>query len=168
MTGAMSRLSRRVQLMIGRCVLRAIAAGGGRITVGIDGLDGASMDGVELAEPTGLTCVPLDGAEGVALSIMGDGGHQVVIPLGDRRHRPRDLSPGDVSLFDHRGHRIDIVDGRIRITTPDVLEIAAADIEITAQNASINGQRIATVTDLVAVGSGSSAGQWPIVTGVGS
>ena len=91
---------------------------------------------------------------------MGDGGHQVVLPLGDRRYRPRDLASGDSSLFDHHGHRIDIVERRIRITSPDVLEIHAP-------RAMINGQTIVTVPHEVEVGSGSSAGRWPIVTGVG-
>ncbi|MEM7025586.1 MAG: phage baseplate assembly protein [Pseudomonadota bacterium] len=164
---ALDKLARRLQLMIGRCVIRAVAAGGGRVLVGIDGFADQALDDLEYAEPTGLTCIPRAGAEGIAVSIMGDGSHQVVIPLGDRRHRPRDLKPGDSSLHDHRGHRIDIVDGRIRITSPDRLEIAAPEIDITATAARINGEAIATVTDEVEVGSGSSAGRWPIVTGVG-
>ena len=163
----LDKLARRMQLMVGRCVLRAVSASGGRVLVGIDGLDGSSMDGIELAEPSGLTCIPLNGAEGIALSVMGDGTHQIIVPLGDRRHRPKDLQPGDSSLFDHRGHRIDIVEGRIRITSPDLLEINAPTIQVTADSATINGQAIATVTDEVDVGSGSSAGRWPIVTGVG-
>ncbi|MEM7746073.1 MAG: phage baseplate assembly protein V [Pseudomonadota bacterium] len=160
MTGTLGRISRRLQLMIGRCVIRAIAADGGRVLVSIDGLQDESADALELAEPVWLTALPLDGAEGISLSVMGDGSHRVVLPLGDRRYRPTDLQPGESSRFDDLGHRIDIRRDGIRIVSPD-------QIEIDAPSMTVNGEAVATVTHLVQVGAGSSAGQWPIVTGVG-
>lgn len=152
-------LWRRIQLMIGRCVIKAAEAGGGRVLVTIDGLEGEQSDGLEYAEPWGLTSVPLPGAEGITLAIMGDRSHRAVIPMGDERYRPTDLAPGETAIFDDLGHRIVIRRDGIEIVSPD-------DIEVTCQNFRINGQPVATVTDLVQVGSGSSAGQWPIITGV--
>lgn len=160
MNRMLGKLSRRLQLMIGRCIVQAARADGGRVLVAIDGLDGEASDQVEWAEPWGMTSVPLAGAEGVALSVMGERGHRVVLSLGDRNHRPRDLVPGETCLFDDLGNRVEIRRDRIRITAVDQLEI-------TAPLARINGQAIATVTDEVNVGAGSSAGRWPIVTGVG-
>lgn len=158
---ALRKLSTRLQLMIGRCVIRAVQAGGGRVTVNIEALEGEEAEACEYAEPTGLTSIPLPGSEGLTLSVMGERGNRVIIPMGDRRHRPQDLKPGEVSLFDDQGHRIDILRDRIRITAPDLLEIVTPE-------ATINGDHIATITDKVDVKSGSSKGLWPIVTGVGN
>lgn len=156
----LARLSRRLQLMVGRCVIRAVEASGGRILLTVDALDDEAADRVELAEPWGLTSAPLPGAEAVSLSIMGERGHRVALSMGDRRHRPRDLEPGETSLFDDVGNRIDILRDRIRITAPQRLEIVTP-------HATINGDAISTVGDRVQVGAGSSAGLWPLVEGVG-
>ena len=116
----LSAISRRLSLMIGRCVIRAAEASGGRVLVALEGLEDEGGSGCELAEPTSFTSVPPSGAEGVALSIMGERGHRVILSLGDRRFRPRDLTQGEASLFDCAGggNRIDVLKDRIRITAP--------------------------------------------------
>lgn len=163
----LAKLSRRIQLMVGRCVIAAAKADGGRVLVNIEGLEDESSDACELAEPWGLTSVPKSGAEGVSLSVMGVRGHRVIVPMGDRRYRPKDTQEGETILFDDLGHQIEIRRDGIVIVSPDKITIGADSIEITASSATINGEAIATVTDEVEVGGGSSAGRWPIVTGVG-
>lgn len=158
MSGLVEKLSRRVQLMIGRCVIKAATASGGRVLVTVDALEGETLDGVELAEPYGLTSVPVAGTEGVMLSVMSVRGHPVVIPLGNRSHRPRDLKQGESALFDGAGHQVEIREDRVRIIAPDTIEISAPTV-------TVNGEPVARITDLVEVGAGSSAGLWPIVTG---
>lgn len=153
-------LQRRLSLMIGRAVVRAVRADGGRVLVTLDLLQGETSGDVEWAEPWGLTSVPRPGAEAVTLAVMGERGNKVALSLGDRRVRPRDLKPGDTAVFDHRGQQIRIVEGGIEITTPGALTILA-------ESATINGHAIATVGHEVQVQGGSSAGRHPIVTGVG-
>lgn len=164
----MDRTSRQLRLMIGRCVIQAAQAGGGRVLVSIDGLDGEQATDVEMAEPFGFTGVPLPGGEGVALSLMNSRDRQVVLPMGNRAHRPRDLAGGEVAMFDHLGHKIIIRNDGVEIISPDALRITAPNIAITATSATINDKPIATVDDQVQVTGGSSAGLHPIVTGVGS
>lgn len=161
MNRAMSAMGRRLRLMIGRCVIRAAQADGGRVLVSFDGLDDERATNVEMAEPFGFTAVPLPGGEGVALSLQGGRDRQVVIPMGNRAHRPTDLGGGEAAMFDHLGHKIILRGDGIEIISPD-------ELRITAPSATINGKHIATVDDEVEVTGGSSVGRWPIVTGVGS
>jgi phage baseplate assembly protein V len=154
-------------LMIGRAVIRAIKADGGRVLVTLDMLSGETSDGVELAEPFGFTSIPLAGSEAVTLAVMGERGNKIAISMGNRSVRPRDLSAGDSSQFDHRGQQIRIVKDGIKIVSPKKLTISAPEVEIEANSATINGKAIATVDHQVNVEGGSSAGLHPIVTGVG-
>lgn len=158
---ALRALSRRLSLMIGRAVIRATRADGGRVLVNLDMLSGEAPDDVEFAEPWGLTSVPMAGSEAVTLAVMGERGNKVAISMGDRRHRPRDLEPGESALFDDQGQRIVIGRDGIFITSPKALTINAPE-------ATINGRAIATVGHEVNVQSGSSSGRHPIVTGVGN
>ena len=50
-------------------------------------------------EPAGLTCSPLAGAEAIVAHVGGDTDHPVAVVVTDRRHRPIDLTPGEVVLF---------------------------------------------------------------------
>lgn len=164
---ALRALRRRLQLMIGRAVVRAAAADGGRVLVTLDMLDGETSGAVEWAEPWGLTSVPLPGSEALTLAVTGERGNKVALPLGDRRHRPKDAVPGETVIFDDQDQRISVKRSEIHVTTPKRLVIEAPVIQIIAASATINGEAIATVTHEVYVGSGSSQGRWPIVTGVG-
>lgn len=167
MVNPLAAIRRRVMLMIGRAVILAARADGGRVLVDLGQLEGESARAAELAEPWGLTSVPLAGAEAVTLSVMGERGHRIALSLGDRRHRPRNLQPGETALFDDQGQRIGVRRNRVEIVALETLVIQAGEIEIAAASMTVNGKAVATVDDLVEVGAGSSAGRWPIVTGVG-
>lgn len=154
------RLHRRVSLLIGRAVIRAVKADGGRVLVTLDMLSDETSGSVELAEPWGLTSIPLEGAEAVTLAVMGERGNKIAISLGDRRHRPKDGVPGESFLFDEQGQRIAIRRGGIEITAP-------LGIQITTPSMTVNGRAVSTVGHEVDVKSGSSSGRWNLVTGVG-
>lgn len=153
-------LHRRISLMIGRAVINAVEANGGRVLLTLDMLKDEDSRLVELAEPWGLTSIPLVGAEAVTLAVMGERGNKIAISLGDRRHRPKDGVPGESILFDEQGQRIAIKRDGIEITAP-------LGLKITTPSMTVNGRAVSTVGHEVDVKSGSSSGRWPLVTGVG-
>jgi len=118
----------------------------------------------------------------LVLSPSGDFGQSVVLPglscdpLPPPSHEPtvsmRRYADGAIERHDtaDRTHLLQLPDdGALRIAIGStVLEMDVSGIRMTAASVTINGKAVPTITDTVAVGAGSSAGQWPIVTGVGS
>lgn len=71
--------------------------------------------------------------------------------------RPHDGPEGVITMGDVR---ITIADGRATVKGPVVL-VDSPDVRLGGDG----GQKVARIGDMVLVGAGSSAGQWPIVTG---
>lgn len=69
---------------------------------------GQKKTNVEHWHPYGMTHVPLPPKDGKEAEVLiaylgGDESHPVAISTADRRHRPKDLKPGDIAHHDHRG-----------------------------------------------------------------
>ena len=164
----LATIRRRLMLLVGRAVIAAVQSSGGRVTLDLTPmLSDEEGKAVELAESWGFTSVPLDGAEVVTLSVMGERSNMVAISLGDRRHRPSDLVQGESAMFDDQAQRIQIRRDGIEVISPKKVTVVSPSVAMTVDSATINDKAIATVGDLVDVGGDSSAGRWPIVTGVG-
>lgn len=73
----------------------------------------------------GFASVPPAGTDMVTIFMGGDRGAAVVIAAGNQATRPRDLAPGDVAVYDGRGHRIRLEAGKITV------EAGGDDIEVT-------------------------------------
>jgi len=170
-------LRRRVALMVGRAVLMAVDDGTKCQTVQITALKGEVLDGVERVTEYGFTSHPHPGADAVVVAVGGNRDHGVVIALGDRRYRLTGLAAGEVALHDEQSQVIKLARSGIEITTAQAagVTVTAPLVTVTAPNVVVNadsidlagmgGVEIARVGDLVNVGTGSSAGQWPIVSG---
>jgi phage baseplate assembly protein V len=99
---------------------------------------GRTLSGVERFETYGLTSrlLPQDAdgkaAEVVAVFINGSPDHPVVVASADRRHRPDDMDPGDVVLYDSRGNRVHLKSGSLEVTaaTELVLKVGSSEIRI--------------------------------------
>lgn len=65
-------------------------------------LAGEVRGGAEHFLPYGFSCVPLAGAEGVALFPNGDRSHPIILAT-DRRYRPTNRPGGDVTMYHHTG-----------------------------------------------------------------
>lgn len=151
-------------------------------------LDGETRDGLEYVHVYGLSTHPQPGAgPAVAAFVHGDRHQGLLLMVGDRRYRPMGQQPGEVTLHDDQVQVVSLKRDRIEIDTPvgKVVVTASGDVEITAGGqVSVNasgdvnlvaggdvnlggpgGAAVARVGDLVNVGAGSSAGQWPIVSG---
>ena len=113
----MAPLARRILLAIGVGQVRRVDDAGDLQRVQVSMLAAEDRDRVERYQPYGLSAHPLPGAEAVVVAIAGNRDHPVVIALDDRRHRPRDLQPGEVCLYSHiAGQRVTLLaDGTIRI-----------------------------------------------------
>lgn len=119
-----------------------------------------TMDGVERFQNYGFTSKPHTGSEAIALTVNGDKSHTVVIAVDDRRYRLKGLDDGEVALYDDQGQKIVLKRDQILVEAPKVV-VQSDDISLGGEG----GAKVARVGDLVAVGSGSSTGNWPIISG---
>lgn len=68
----------------------------------------------------GFTSVPLDGAEAVTVFAGGRRDHGLVIAIEDRRYRIRNLSGGEVAVYNHTGAKLVMkANGDIEATPAD-------------------------------------------------
>jgi phage gp45-like len=107
---------------------------------------------------------------------LGQRNQLAALVINDPRGRPEGLEPGEVVVWSAHGQKILLrADGGITISAPGKIDVAAPSVKVTAENVSINSpavgvgkgtrKRVARIGDRVRVGSGSSAGLWPIVEG---
>jgi len=157
---ALGPLARRLRLMASRAVLSLISDAPGVQVVQVRLLDGEVRGGIERMQNYGFTSVPLPGAEGVYLSLGGDRDHGVVIVADDRRYRVKGLAAGEVAIYDDQGQKIVLYRDRIEVEGAKIV-VKGDDVHLGAEG----GPRVARIGDRVEVGSGSSAGLWPIVEG---
>lgn len=109
--------------------------------VAVSLLDGEATDGdVEHVQPGGLSHVPLEGAEGVFLSIGGQRDDGVIIGLSNRAKRPKGLGGGETALWSCGSKPITLhlkADGTLTIGNGDgVIEMAPGG------DVTINGVKI--------------------------
>lgn len=104
--------ARRSRLTVSRGVLRRINDRTKLQTAQIALLADELRDQVERFQNYGLTSVPLEGAEGVFLSVGGSRDHGIIIAIDDRRYRLKDLQAGEVALYDDQGQVIHLERGK--------------------------------------------------------
>jgi hypothetical protein len=80
-----------------------------------EGFYGDASDSDEVMQPYGHASMPVAGAEGVRVSVFGDGDHGVVVVLDDRRYRP-DLADGETAQYHLSGSIVHMkADGSINV-----------------------------------------------------
>lgn len=159
-------------------------------TVSITGMAGEGNVQVEHLQPYGLSAHPIPAGGGdrkgplaLVLSVAGAPDHRVAIIIDDERHRPTGLQQGEVILYDDQGQAVHLGRTTINITSPHHAEINAPTTDVNTGTATVNastkavlnaplvelggegGPAVARVGDNVRVGTGSSAGDWPIIEG---
>lgn len=156
----MDGLKRRIQLMITRGVVSLVDSESFLQMLQVKTVGAVPLDGVEHFEPYGFTSHPHHGAEAITLSAGGRMGHEVVICVADRKYRLKGLVAGEVAMYDDLGQSIILKRDHIRVKSPKVV-VESDDIHFGGEG----GAKVARIGDRVEVGSGSSAGLWPIVEG---
>ncbi|SMF77466.1 phage baseplate assembly protein V [Tistlia consotensis] len=129
---AIAPLHRRVMLMIGRAVLRLVDDAGGLQRVQASLLAGETRSSVERFQQYGFTAHPLDGADALLLFIGGNRDHPVAVAVDDRRHRKRDLQPGEVAVYTDEGDFLLFKRGRLaELKVGSKLVIDCPRVEVT-------------------------------------
>jgi len=153
-------INRKLRQIASRAVIKLVNDGLKLQELQIVGLSGETLDGVERFQEYGFTSHPKSGAEAISLSIGSNRSHTVIVAVDDRRYRLKGLESGEVALYDDLGQKIVLKRDRIEVESPKVV-VTSDDISLGGEG----GAKVARVGDLVNVGSGSSAGQWPIMSG---
>ncbi len=104
-------LRTRITLAIARAAVRMIDDSRGTKVAQADVGAGDTRSGIEHFQEYGFVsrAKPPDatkGPEGIALRVGGDGAHTVLICVGDRRFRLRNLVDGEVALYDDQGQKV--------------------------------------------------------------
>lgn len=92
-------VTRRIQLMVGRAVVRLVDDSLKLQSLQISALKDETRDGVERFQEYGFTSVPRSGAEAIFVCIGGSRAHPIVIAVEERAVRPKALQSGDVALY---------------------------------------------------------------------
>jgi phage baseplate assembly protein V len=102
----MAPIANKVGLMVGRCVLLAVADAKKLQRAQVQLLADEVHDDVERVQQYGYTSVPLPGAEGVVVFAGGNRDHGLLIAVDDRRYRLTGLAAGEVALYDDLGKKV--------------------------------------------------------------
>lgn len=163
------RLRTRVGMMVARAVIKTVDDTTKMQLVQASLLAGELRDKVEHFQPYGHTSVPFDGAEAVIIFAGGNREHGLCVVVDDRRYRLTGMEPGEVALYDDQGQVVRLKRDGIVIETEHKVTVTAPQVVVDSDNIILGGTsggaKVARIGDHVNVGSGSSAGMWPIVEG---
>jgi phage baseplate assembly protein V len=121
------RLKRRVYGMVGRAVLTAIDDAQGIQALQVEGLSDEVHDGVERMQDYGFTSHPFEDAEAVVVFAGGLRSHGLVVAVGDRRYRLKNLEQGEVAIYDDQEQVVHLKRDGVLIHTDKKVTIEAAE-----------------------------------------
>lgn len=99
-------LSSRVRNMLARAVIKAVQDDKKLQTMTLSILAGELKSGIEHYQDYGLQSVPLPGMEALVSFVGGNRNNGVIIAVGDRQYRLKDLKGGEVALYSDEGDYI--------------------------------------------------------------
>jgi phage baseplate assembly protein V len=139
MRGGLVTLSRKLALMVGRAVLRAVDDTKAWPAVQLELLAEELRADVEYAQDYGFTSHPHPGAEAIAVSVSGSRDHVVAIKVGDRRYRLKGLQQGEVALYTDEGDKVVLKrGGTIEVVASTKVRLVTPQVEMTG-NLSVAG-----------------------------
>lgn len=124
-------LWRRVQLMIGRAVIRLAREEGGFLVVQATGLSGEVLDGVPVIQEYGFASRPQAGAQAVIACPGGNRRAAIVIATGDKRYRIP-LAAGEASIHDDLGQKVHLARAGIVVESPLKIDATAPEVTVAA------------------------------------
>jgi phage baseplate assembly protein V len=126
-------LVRRLNMMLARGVLRAVADAGGIQVMQVGLLAGEVADGVERFQSYGMSSVPPAGGDTLVAFLGGNRDHGVVVAVNDRGSRPTGLNSGEVILYNDQNASVLLTnEGDLVIKARRVIIEAEETIEATA------------------------------------
>ncbi|WP_018701394.1 phage baseplate assembly protein [Amorphus coralli] len=98
--------------MMRRCTIRSVRDDGEMQTCSVEVAAGVWRDEVEVIMPYGFAAhVPPDGALGIVLTIGGDEGDLIVLPIANPSNRMGGLQEGEVGLYNKHGDKLVLTAG---------------------------------------------------------
>jgi len=124
-------IRRKIRLIVNRAIVSAVRDDQGFQVLQLKGLPREILDGVERFQNYGFTSVPLKGSEAIVAFLGGSRSHGVAIAVDDRRHRKKDLQPGESAQYSDEGDSITLKRGNlIEIKGSGKIDINAPDVKI--------------------------------------
>ncbi len=123
----------KIRLLITRAALTRIVDTAGIQVIQVKGLPGETLDGIERFQNYGFTSVPLPGAESIIVFVGGSRSHGVAVANDDRRHRKKNLQPGESAQYSDEGDFIHLKRGKIIAVT------SGGQIKVTAPKVNLVG-----------------------------
>ena len=101
-------IGRKIFLLLGRGIVKAITSSGKVQRVQVTGVKDEVLSEVEQMQPYGLEAKPKvhDTTEATLIFFGGNRDQGVILNILDRAYRPKDLSEGDVCLYDFNDSRV--------------------------------------------------------------
>ncbi|MGE4292397.1 MAG: phage baseplate assembly protein V [Desulfovibrio sp.] len=104
-------IQRRVMLMVGRAVVRAVADTPAMQELQVELLAGELRERVERFQQYGFSSHPHPGAEAACVFVGGNRDHGLILAVDDRRYRIKGLAQGEVAIYTDEdqsegGHRL--------------------------------------------------------------
>jgi phage baseplate assembly protein V len=130
------RFKRRVFGMVGRAILTAIDDAQGIQALQVEGLSDEVHDGVERMQDYGFTSHPFEEAEAVVVFAGGLRSHGLVVAVGDRRYRLKNLEQGEVAIYDDQEQVVHLKRDGVLVHT---------DKKVTIEEVLIDGQSTITI-----------------------
>jgi phage baseplate assembly protein V len=138
-------LGQKLRLLISRAIITAIRDDEGIQLIQVKGLPDEVLDGIERFQNYGFTSVPLPGAEAIVVFVGGARSHGVAIAVDDRRHRKKDMTPGESALHTDEGDYVYLKRGRI------IEVFSGGEIKVNAQTITIDGATQVDIKSAAAV-----------------
>lgn len=126
-------IRRKLRLIVSRAIVTVVSDDQGFQVIQLKGLPGEVLDGIERFQNYGFTSVPLPGAESIIVFVGGSRSHGVAIAVDDRRHRKKNLQPGESAMYSDEGDSIHLRRGKIIAVT------SGGEVQVTAPKIKLNG-----------------------------
>jgi phage baseplate assembly protein V len=126
---AIRPIQNRIQMIIGRAVLEAVKDDKGVQLIKLSLFAGEERDEVERFQNYGFTSNPLPGSECIVAFPGGNRDHGIVVGIGDRQFRLKNLESGEVALYTDEGDKIHFKRGNKIEIHGDSIELGKDTLE---------------------------------------
>ncbi len=121
------QIVRRIQSMFVRGTVARVDDGKKMQELRLDLEHGHQPTKVEHIHPYGISFKPHPDAEVVAVSMGGNRDHMMVIAVGDRRYRLKDLKDGEFAIHDDQGQKVHFTRDGVVVDTPKKVNIKSGE-----------------------------------------
>lgn len=132
MSRALASQARKIRLLASRGVVSRVNDGSKMQGSQVKLLEGEVRSAARV-QNYGFSSVPLDGAEGIFLSLNGSRDQGVLIVVDDRRYRKTGMAGGESAMFNHLGDYIHIkADRSIEVFSQNEVKVITKTVTIQA------------------------------------